>query len=118
MKNNLDGYDRTAAGCRIRSLRKMLGFTREEMAGAVGRSAKYYADIERGSCGMSVETLLAIAGYLGTSLDYILLGSEKTDECSPVERHAICLLQRMPEEKQSYMLKTMMLLSEAYEKNE
>ena len=66
-------YDRLAAGERIRTRRRLLGFTQEEMAERIGRVPKYYADIERGNCGMSVETLLALAKTLDLSLDYIIL---------------------------------------------
>lgn len=45
-------YDRLAAGDRIRQKRNLLGFTQDEMAEKIDRAAKYYADIERGSCGI------------------------------------------------------------------
>ena len=67
-------YDRLAAGERLRAKRLLLGMTREEVAEKIGRASKYYADIERGSCGMSTETLLALASVLDMSLDYIILG--------------------------------------------
>ncbi len=44
------------------------------MAEKIDRAAKYYADIERGSCGMSVETLMALSEALDVSLDYIIYG--------------------------------------------
>lgn len=46
------------------------------MAEKIDRAAKYYADIERGSCGMSVETLMALSEALDVSLDYIIYGKE------------------------------------------
>ena len=46
------------------------------MAEKTDRAAKYYADIERGSCGMSVETLMALSEALDMSLDYIIYGKE------------------------------------------
>lgn len=60
-------YDRLAAGDRIRQKRNLLGFTQDEMAEKIDRAAKYYADIERGSCGMSVETLMALSEALDMS---------------------------------------------------
>lgn len=74
-------YDRLAAGDRIRQKRNLLGFTQDEMAEKIDRAAKYYADIERGSCGMSVETLMALSETLDMSLDYIITEkkSKKTD---------------------------------------
>lgn len=73
MKNT---YDRLTAGERIRLKRNLLGFTQDEMAEKIDRAAKYYADIERGSCGMSVETLMALSEALDMSLDYIIYGKE------------------------------------------
>ena len=72
-------YDRLAAGERIREKRNLLGFTQDEMAEKIDRAAKYYADIERGSCGMSVETLMALSETLDMSLDYMEKIQKKTD---------------------------------------
>lgn len=69
-------YNRLAAGDRIRQKRNLLGFTQDEMAEKIDRASKYYADIERGSCGMSVETLMALSETLDMSLDYIIYGKE------------------------------------------
>ena len=38
------------------------------------KNEKYYADIERGSCGMSIETLIALSELYGLSMDYIIYG--------------------------------------------
>ena len=67
-------YDRLAAGDRIRLKRTLLGLTQEEMAVKINRATKYYADIERGCCGMSIETLMALSSSLNMSLDYIIYG--------------------------------------------
>lgn len=67
-------YDRLAAGDRIRLKRTLLGLTQDEMAERINRAPKYYADIERGSCGMSIETLMALSSSLNMSLDYIIYG--------------------------------------------
>lgn len=58
-------YNRSAAGERIRNRREKMGLSRQKMAAQIGKAEKYYADIERGYCGMSLETMIAIAGYLG-----------------------------------------------------
>lgn len=70
-------YDKNGAGARIRSRRKSLGISRKRMAEQIGKAEKYYADIERGYCGMSLETMIQIAGCLGTTLDYIVFGEEQ-----------------------------------------
>ena len=71
-----DTYDRKAAGIRIREKRRQLGITMKEAAEKLGRVPTYYADIERGSCGMSVETMIAISRLYHMSLDYLILGKE------------------------------------------
>lgn len=73
-------YDRLAAGDRIRLKRTLLGMTQEEMAVKINRAAKYYADIERGSCGMSIETLMALSVSLDMPLDYIIYGKTVDNE--------------------------------------
>lgn len=60
----------------IRLKRTLLGLTQDEMAERIDRASKYYADIERGSCGMSVETLMAISASMDMSMDYIIYGKE------------------------------------------
>ena len=37
--------------------------TSAEVAGKIGRAVHYYGDIERGTCGMSIETLLDLSHY-------------------------------------------------------
>ena len=73
-------YDRLAAGDRIRLKRSLLGLTQDEMSEKIDRAPKYYADIERGSCGMSVETLMAISSSLNMSMDYIIYGKNSSDQ--------------------------------------
>lgn len=74
-----DTYDRKAAGKRIREKRRQLGITMKEAAEKLGRVPTYYADIERGSCGMSVETMIAISRLYHMSLDYLILGKSDDD---------------------------------------
>ena len=54
-KQEKPAYDRIAAGERLRCRRLELGWSRELVAERLGVVNKYYADIERGTCGMSVE---------------------------------------------------------------
>lgn len=72
-------YDRIAAGERLREKRKALGFSRAEVAERIDRAEKYYADIERGSCGMSVETMMALSELLSMPLDNIVYGKSFED---------------------------------------
>ena len=74
MNRKREAYDRLAVGDRIRKKRVQLGFSQDE-----DRAPKYCSDIERGTCGMSTETMLAISECLDMSLDYMMFG-EQTDE--------------------------------------
>ena len=56
-------------GRNIAAERNRAGLTQEEMAERIDRVPKYYADIERGSCGMSVETLMALSHTLNMPMD-------------------------------------------------
>ncbi len=67
-------YDHTAIGARIRARRKELNMTQEQLADRIGRIPKYCADIERGSCGMSIETMLGFCEALKMSPSMLLLG--------------------------------------------
>lgn len=73
-------YNRLAVGDRLRLKRTLLGMTQDEIAEKINRATKYYADIERGNCGMSIETLLALSDTLDMSLDYILFGKTIQDK--------------------------------------
>lgn len=73
-------YNRLAVGDRLRLKRTLLGMTQDEIAEKINRATKYYADIERGNCGMSIETLLALSDTLDMSLDYILFGKTVQDK--------------------------------------
>ncbi len=105
-------YNRSTAGERLRLKRILLGFTQDEVAEKIDRAAKYYADIERGSCGMSVETLMALSSTLDMSLDYIIYGklpaneeSKSADEVTAIMQ----LLEHSSKRKQKYALRLLKL---------
>lgn len=110
MKNT---YDRLAVGDRLRLKRTLLGYTQDEMAEKIDRAAKYYADIERGSCGMSVETLMALSTALDMPLDYIIYG--KTTDNAEQKKHSdevtaiIEMLNHSSKRKQDYALRLLKL---------
>ena len=102
-------YNRLAAGERLRLKRTLLGMTQEEMAERIDRVPKYYADIERGSCGMSVETLMALSHTLNMPMDYIILGREYGE--NPEKKHedeivaVLDILDKCPEKQRASILK-------------
>jgi transcriptional regulator with XRE-family HTH domain len=67
-------------GERIRTQRKGLGYSRDQMAEAAGVSAKFCSDIELGLRGMSYQTLYDISRTLHLTADYVLTGIENDTE--------------------------------------
>ena len=63
-------------GNRLLKIRKNLGLTQAEVAELAGISDRTYADIERGSVNMRVETLLQICEALRITPDELFLVEE------------------------------------------
>lgn len=106
-------YDRLAVGDRLRLKRTLLGFTQDEVAEKIDRAPKYYADIERGNCGMSIETLLALSRILNMSLDYIIYGTSGQEVPPPAqteETSAILgTLNSLPAKQHQYAIRLLKL---------
>ena len=90
--------DLLTIGNKLLSIRKRMGMTQAEVAEKAGLSDRTYADIERGTVNMRVETILRICSALDITPDEILTESEakthlpqeevfsRLDACSPKER--------------------------------
>ena len=65
-------FDFHMIGNRLLSFRKRAGLTQAEVAEAAGLSDRTYADIERGTVNMRVETLLHICDALHITPDEVL----------------------------------------------
>ena len=65
-------------GNRLLTARKKMGLTQAEMAELAGISDRAYADIERGSVNMRIETFLLICQALHVSPNQLLTGEEET----------------------------------------
>ena len=61
-----------AIGNKLLSIRKRMGMTQAEVAEAAGLSDRTYADIERGSVNMRIETILRICNALHITPDEVL----------------------------------------------
>lgn len=61
-------------GSRIRYIRELNHYTREDLAEYAGISSKFLYEIESGQKGMSAVNLLKICQALEVSCDYILTG--------------------------------------------
>lgn len=64
--------DLTSIGNRLYSYRRRLGMTQAEVAEAAGLSDRTYADIERGTVNMRIETMLRICDALHITPDEVL----------------------------------------------
>ena len=110
-------YDRIATGDRIREKRILLGYTQDDMAEKINRVPKYYADIERGNCGMSIETMLALSSALNMSLDYLLLGKENASYNSKYSKEANAILEiidNLPKHHQKGLLRILHIFMETW----
>lgn len=73
-------FDFRAIGNKLLTIRKRIGMTQAEVAEAAGLSDRTYADIERGTVNMRIETILRICQVLHITPDEIL-----TEERAPEE---------------------------------
>ena len=97
-------FDFYAIGNKLLSIRKRMGLTQSEVAEAAGISDRTYADIERGTVNMRIETVLRLCKALHFTADEILteenptLASrqaelfERLGECSPKEKEVVLQL--------------------------
>lgn len=67
--------DYVAMGQKMRSRRRFLKISQEELAKAVQISPSFYGNIERGIRIPSIDTLVAIANALQVGVDYFLADS-------------------------------------------
>lgn len=65
-------FDFHKIGSNFYTFRKAKGMTQAEVAEAAGLSDRTYADIERGSVNMRLETILRICNVLGITPDDVL----------------------------------------------
>lgn len=105
-------YDRRIVGERIRRRRMELNITQAQLAEQIGKSTKYCADVERGSCGMAVEALLDFCYALRLSPSVVLLGDAApfTQE-NNVEQQIIQCISECTEEQQRGILEIIRLFT-------
>ena len=108
MNKKREPYDRIAVGERIRHKRIQLGLSQDELAVRINRATKYCSDIERGMCGMSVETMLAIA----KALDYMMFGEISETEREWQQKDALTLIhiiEKAPASQRNYAIRLLKL---------
>lgn len=91
-------YDFTTIGNKLFAFRKRMGMTQAEVAETAGLSDRTYADIERGTINMRIETILHICDALHITPDEILTEKEsdqssrqdelwaRLNSCSPKDK--------------------------------
>lgn len=93
-------FDFIEIGNRLLSFRKRAGLTQAEVAERAGLSDRTYADIERGSVNMRIETVLRICQALHITPDALLL--EKADAPLASEETLLAMLHsRSPKEQET-----------------
>ena len=91
-------------GQRVRSSRRALGLTQEELAEKVGISASFMGHIERGTRVASLETLIALCNVLQVSPQTLLQASLNSldvhlpSELGPEERSQLRHLFRLAQD--------------------
>jgi transcriptional regulator with XRE-family HTH domain len=113
-------YRAKDVGTRLRKLRQENRYSRKEIAERIGRSPKYYADIERGICGMSLETLIGLADIYHISLDYLVEGiqPEEKDSVDEEMRWAMMRLGRMEQRRRKVVIEMVNLMVEQAEERQ
>ena len=91
-------------GNKLYDIRKRKGLSRMEVAEYAGLSDRTYADIERGSVNMRLQTLLSICQALSITPDEVLT------ECSPMIPDRDSLLERLEKCSAKEMETTLKLL--------
>lgn len=89
-------YDFQEIGNKLLSIRKRAGLTQSEVAEAANLSDRTYADIERGTVNMRIETILKICTALQITPDVIL--TEDNHSLSVIELAKKYHLDELPNE--------------------
>ena len=95
------GYDKKAVGAEIRRRRLALGLTQEKAAEKIDRALRFYARIELGDVGMSVDTLLEICGMLKTTPDALLMADAPKEDAADLSWMAEALSNCTPAQQQT-----------------
>lgn len=73
-------FDPVETGKRIKAIRKVKGMTQMEFAEKLNISRSYMSKIEKGTKAVSIDLLVEIAVYCGSSLDYLVFGKSIAPE--------------------------------------
>lgn len=100
-------FDFHKIGNKLHKIRKRAGMTQAEVAEAAGLSDRTYADIERGTVNMRIETILRICDVLDITPDDVLTEEdipeellqkdlmERLNKCRPHERETALRIMKV-----------------------
>ena len=95
------------AGSRIKTQRKILGLTQEEVSEKIGITPSFFSQIESGTRKAGIKTFVSISKTLGISLDYIFdIAFDKSliKDFDSVEYQIINNLRDFPESHKNLIL--------------
>lgn len=99
-------YDFKAIGNKLLTIRKRTGLTQSEIAEKAGLSDRTYADIERGTVNMRIETILRICSALNITPDDIF-----TEESPDISKRQTELFEQLEKCTQTQRETALELLS-------
>lgn len=113
---NLIGRDKAheLLADRLRRLRKANGLSLRQLADAIGTSASFLSQLERGLTGASTSTLIRIADCYGTSISELFDESGVSDRHPIMRKHERPVLQAMHGQKKALLSRRPLTQFEAY----
>lgn len=99
-------------GNRMLVFRKRTGLTQAEVAEAAGIADRTYADIERGSVNMRIETFLRICEVLHVCPDELLTNEEA--DGGQIQREIVERLEKCSENKKATALKLLSIYLDSH----
>lgn len=91
-------------GTRISQLRKSQGITQEKLAEEIDITTKHMSSVERGTSSLSLEKLIALGKRLNCTMDYLILGEEKTDATNLLPASILSILSSNDDHEKKLLL--------------
>jgi len=102
MKN--ENREKTLLGLRIRSLRKLKGWTQQELGNRADINYKFLGEIERGQQNPSFEVLVKIASALGVDLPEVFRFEQEITDRKELDNRIRTILKALPDSDLSQVL--------------
>ncbi len=100
---------KTNMGNRLKTQRKKLHMTQEQLAEKLNISVKHYGGVERGTAGLSLENLIEVSNIFNVSLDYLIKGIDSPSE-DTILFEINQIYQNCPPEKRPYIVELLKLI--------